>query len=120
MKIYNVSNNLKNKIINKDNITIEEEKTFIEYMINKTKIIANNMYNKNNSKYLLYEICYSYNLIGEPIKFNNEYLILKMKHNKYLIDINYKGNIENLRKNKYIKYNKEIFNKYKIECGINE
>ena len=31
MQIYNVSNNLKNKIINKDNITTKEEKTFIEY-----------------------------------------------------------------------------------------
>lgn len=89
MMIINTSNKLKEKVINHENLTDEEQIEFLNYMITKTKIIVDSMYKENNKDYnymyLFYEVCFSYNLTASPtIDSNYLYLILELGNNKYL------------------------------------
>ena len=81
MNVINVSNELKNKVIRNRELTEEECELFLKYMITKTKIIPDHMYNRENYNYmyLFFEVCYSYNLICEPYnEYKNLYSILKI------------------------------------------
>lgn len=118
MRITNVSNKLKQKVINHEKISSKEQEEFLNYMITKTKIIVDNMYKENNKDYnymyLFYEICFSYNLLNAPtIDSNYLYLILALGDNKYLIDMNFTNDsILPLKENKFIKYTSNNYKKY--------
>ena len=124
--ITNVSNELKNKVINHEILTSEETENFIKYMITKAKIIVDHMYTRKNHNYmyLFFEICFSYNLAVEPYnETKNLYSILNINNKKYLIDMNFNNNkIPELKHNKYIEYTDDIYHKYLniIEGDINE
>lgn len=112
----NISNNIKNKIINHENVSKETRELFLKYIINKAIVITKHMYNSENYSpmFLLAEICYSYNLTSGPIIDNkNHYIILNINNNKYLIDIAFDNNkIPKLAENKYIEYTDDIFKLY--------
>lgn len=112
----NVSNKLKKKIINGDVLSNDEIELFLKYVINKTKDIIDHAYNGNYyiPMALFVEICYAYNLVSEPYIVNNCYYnIIVIGGEKYLIDLDFNSDkIPKLRNNKYIKYTKDIYDKY--------
>jgi len=107
-----ISNDLKNKIINNENLTEEEIKEFFNYVIYKVKII--NTYKKkldsNISKEytgLYSEILYSHNLYTKVSEINNHYYcIVNINNDKYLCDLCEE-------KYKYLKLNSIIYEEYK-------
>lgn len=117
----NISNNLKQKVIAHRQLTEEEIDKFLNYIIHKSIVITNHMYNNKNysSMFLLYEICHAYNLTLNPYnKENKYYAIINISNKDYLIDINFNNNkIKKLAENKYIEYNDKI---YKLYLQINK
>ena len=86
--VSNVSNDLKKKVINDKKISYKEAKLFIEYMISKTKLIVDRMYNKNyNYMYLFGEIAFSYGLIIKPVSIEGKSVILSIGGYYFLVDI---------------------------------
>ena len=70
----NIPNELKRKVIKKEKISTNETYLFLEYIIHKSLYITNHMYKKNHPPiFLLYEICWSYNIDVEPNNINNWY-----------------------------------------------
>lgn len=121
MNVINVSNELKNKVIKNRELTEEECELFLKYMITKTKLITDHMYNRENYNYmyLFFEVCYSYNLICEPYnEYKNLYSILKISNKKYLVDMNFNSDkIPSLKENKYIEYSEDMYEYYKKLMG---
>ena len=117
--VCNVSNSLKKKIINNSLISRDEAISFIEYMISKTKLIVDRMYNKNyNYMYLFCEVALSYNLMIREVRSRNICVIIDIGGFKYLVDMNFNNNIFSfLYDNKYIDYNEENYLKYMDVCG---
>jgi hypothetical protein len=110
----NISNNIKNKIINHERISKETSEEFLRYMIFKSIIITEHMYNNIDYKamYLFKEICYSYNL-KEMANDDNVYSIVNIGEYKYLVDLEFNNNkIPELSNNKYIEYNEDLFKEY--------
>lgn len=112
----NIPNKLKNKIINREEITSEEAELFIKYIIDKSITITNHMYNNKHYLpiYLLFEICYSYNIDPKPYnKGKTYYAILNLDNKKYIIDLDFNDNkIKYLKDNKYIEYTEDIYQTY--------
>ena len=109
----NISNKLKTKVINHENIAKEEVLLFLKYIVNKNRVITEHMPIKNyNSTALLTEICYSYNLLVSPSA-NQKFIIVNISHQEYLIDPNYNSaRLPSLRKNKFIEYTSDVAKKY--------
>lgn len=112
----NISNNLKNKVINNKSLTEEETNSFLKFIIHKAIIITNHMYNTINYLpiYLFHEICYSYNLKAILTKNKDSYhSIITLNNKKYLVDLNFNNNkIKYLKDNKYIEYKNEVYDLY--------
>ncbi len=119
--ISNVSNNLKKRIIKNEMITKEEAEIFIKYMINKTILITDRMYQKNkNYMNLFFEIALSYNLPFEFIAPNKNGGLINIGGFTYIVDVDLKtSKYPNLSKNKYIEYTKNNFIKYMELSGDN-
>ncbi|MBR3161521.1 MAG: hypothetical protein IKF19_02165 [Bacilli bacterium] len=117
--ISNVSNDLKHKVINNRRITKKDANRFIEYMIDKTKIIVDRMYIKNSNYMNLFgEIAMSYNLPFEFVNSKNNGCLVNICDYIYLVDINFNSNnLSLLCKNKYIEYTIDNFNNYLKICG---
>ncbi|MEE3343208.1 MAG: hypothetical protein VZS44_03870 [Bacilli bacterium] len=115
--VINVTNKLKDKIINNKNISKEEAVRFINYMINKTKIIVDRMYVKDyNYMFLFDEIAFSYNLSISYI--DSDTVIINVGGFYYLVDMNFDDKrFEELYKKKYIIFNEDNYLKYMRLCG---
>ena len=111
--ISNVNNILKNKIIHNKKVTNEEINKFIKYMIDKTILITNRMYQtKKDYMNLFSEIALSYNV---PYKYteNEKGILIKINNYIYIVDISFKNNnFQDFTKNKYIEYTEENYLKY--------
>ena len=116
--VSNVSNSLKNKIINGQDITKGEVHRFIKYMIDKAIIIADRMYSKDsNYMNLFFEITISYNLLSNFID-NGSAVIVNINNTSYLVDIMFNDtNFKDLQENKYVELTKDNYLKYINLCG---
>ena len=119
--ISNVSNDLKHKVINNRKITKSDASTFIEYMIDKTKIIVDRMYVKDYDYMNLFcEIAMSYNISFELISSKSNGCLINICGYIYLVDMNYNSNkLSLLRDNKYIDYTEDNYLNYlQLSGGI--
>lgn len=110
----NISNKIKNNIINHESVSKETSELFLEYMIHKAIVITDRMYHYQGYKpiYLFKEICYSYNLMDEAYD-DKTYSIVNVGGYKYLVDFEFHNNkISKLCNNKYIEYDDKILDKY--------
>ncbi len=118
--VSNVSNKLKNKIINNEIVTRKEIKNFINYMINKTILITNRMHSKKKDYMNLFsEIALSYNI---PYKYitKEKGILIKINNYIYIVDINFNNNeYHDFNQNKYIEYNENNYLKYLKLSGDN-
>lgn len=119
--VSNVSNRLKKRVINSVKISNNEASEFVDYMVKKTKLIVDRMYNKNyNYMFLFYEVAFSYDLLISPINTDSNCAIINISGFYFLVDMNFNNpGFLDLYKNKYACYNEENYLKYIRLCGDN-
>lgn len=91
--MYNISKELKEKIINQESLTKEELEEFFKYVIYKVNMITTykEKLNENLSKEytaLCSEVMFSHNIDSKKLEINNHYFcIAHISHNDYLCDL---------------------------------
>lgn len=111
-----ISKVLKNKIITHEELSEEEVKCFLEYVIYKGKVIADHMPRKYDHAWinLIGEICFSYGLPIKPIADWNG-ILLSLNQKEYWIHPEYHQNeIAELTQNHYMELTDNIRKKYKL------
>lgn len=112
---------LKERIINHDHISEEELKIFINYIIDKSNSVSN--YMKNIETYtqinLCNEIFWAHNLDSNIYNIkDNYYCIFTINNKNYLLDLNFTSSkIPQLKENKFIELNKDIYKEYQEIIG---
>ena len=117
----NIPNELKHKVINNEKLSKYEINLFLDYIIHKSLYITSHMYNKKYPPiFLLYEICWSYNIDVEQNNINNRYFaIIELNNKKYILDPSFNNKkLDILFKNKYIEYTKDNYEKYINLLGV--
>ena len=113
--MINISNELKQKIINNEILTSGEIDNFFKYVTFKSEIITGYMKEINNYSRLSLcnEIFWSYNLESTLNNINNHYFcIVSINNTTYIYDYNYKCfGLENIMNNSYIEY-KDNYQEY--------